>query len=215
MFQRPPPTATSSREEYSIPAEQTDRSYKDNSKTQHSGAEDFRYLPQPFRSPTPYVSPYPPLPERQSQLPLTPILRSRHSSPSGPSVSASSGATLSAPTSAYSSSSQDQTIYSNLGSRQYKFDFPGTMGRPLSQVSSPLDWSIDLSRYPYTPIFPIRKLLTRICLHYFFVIGVFVEHMIFNLLCPLILDHPIVRERNPRPILTHAPRKHFDRTPPH
>ena len=136
MSRSPHPTVRSTRDEYSILAEQTARSYTDNSKTQHSSTEELRYLLPPSHSPPPYVSPYAPLPERPGQSPSVPILRSQDSPPSGPSVSTSSEVTLSAPMSVYSSSSQDETIYSSPGPRQYRFDSSGTMDRPLSQVSS-------------------------------------------------------------------------------
>ena len=139
MSQHPHLTVPFTREAYSIPAEQTEHYQKDNSNPQPSDSEGFRDLAPLFRSPRPYVSPYASLPERQGQLPLTSVVQSRHTPSLGPSVSASSGATLSAPTLAYSSSSQDETVYSNPSPRQYRFDLSSTMSRSPSQVSACLD----------------------------------------------------------------------------
>ena len=130
---------TSSQEEENVLQEALTQHYPTNTlQIPQSNVQRFGYpAPVPL-SPSPYVSPYAPLPLNQAQI-------STASGPSGVSTTyPSTGApgTLGPPRSssmsAYSSSSQGDTVYSSPGPIQYSFDTLATMSNSLSQVREPI-----------------------------------------------------------------------------
>ena len=95
--------------------------------------------PAPFsRSQSPYVSPYAPLPPNQTRS----FIASEASRASTELLSGGALRTARAPRStvmsAYSSSSQDDTVYSTPGPRQYSFSTAATTGSSLRQVCDPV-----------------------------------------------------------------------------
>ena len=100
-----------------------------------TSTQQLSYLTAISRSTSPYVSPYAPLPQNQTQLHSVPVLRSqRGASPASSIRSSSASVARSYAQSTYSSSSRDDVIYDLPGPRNYTFDMP-VPDRALSHVS--------------------------------------------------------------------------------
>ena len=147
MSRQSNPRVTNAEEEDSTPAENSSCHYTEDSGRAQSIAQRFGYLASPSGSSIPYVSPYAPLAQTQPQISSSASQPQPSSSSPAPSIPASystgsssiqASAPRSAPMSTYSSSSQDDAVYSSPGPRRYQFGSSGNAESPLSQVSQSL-----------------------------------------------------------------------------
>ena len=147
MSRRSNPRVTSAEEEDSTPAEDSNYHYTEDLGSAQSIAQRFGYLAPPSGSSIPYVSPYAPLAQTQPQLFSSSASQPQPSPSPAPSIPASystgsssiqASAARSAHMSTYSSSSQDDAVYSSPGPRRYQFGSSSNAESPLSQVSQSL-----------------------------------------------------------------------------
>lgn len=113
--------ATTSSQQSNLPFETSSENNSLQTQSSFQDPQRFRRLVAPSRSPSPYMSPYAPLPQTSAGLPSVPVLRSQNSpSPrSFSSVRSSSETSRAASTSqsiarsTYSSASRDDMLYSS------------------------------------------------------------------------------------------------------